>query len=405
MKIAMMTNNYKPFVGGVPISVERLAEGLRMRGHEVCIFAPDYGTYEDERDVVRIKTCKKTLTSGMAVPNIWDRRIGEEFEYRDFDLIHVHQPMLVGNLALHMSRKYQIPLVYTYHTQYGEYLHHIPFLERKERLTDIVKTVLPLYMSHFMNRCSTVFAPTEEVQDYLRTQQISADVQVLPTGLDAASYVKDTVRSEKIRKQYGGTKPYLLCTVSRLDKEKNFYFLLRAVAELKKRIGDCFRLMIIGEGGERNRLQEYARELGLEETVVFVGFVPNTDVKHYLFASNLFLFTSKSETQGIVLAEAMAAGLPVAAVHACGTQDIVVDGINGYMTEESEEALAMRAAEILNSSELRKKMSEEALVTARGYHAEQIAFCAQQKYQQVLSERGEKFEGAMSHLPRIFKIS
>ena len=107
MKIAMMTNNYKPFIGGVPISVERLSQSLRKRGHEVCIFAPEYEDEYWEEDVIRYRSCEKRMKNGMAIPNILDARINQEFRWRQFDLIHVHQPMLIGNVAVHLSRKYK----------------------------------------------------------------------------------------------------------------------------------------------------------------------------------------------------------------------------------------------------------------------------------------------------------
>ena len=129
MKIAMMTNNYKPFIGGVPISVERLAKGLRALGHEVCIFAPEYeGEEEPEEDVVRYRSHKRKLSNGMVFPSMFDPCIRQEFEMREFDLIHVHQPMVMGNVAKLYSKRYGIPLVFTWHTRYEEYLHYLrPF--------------------------------------------------------------------------------------------------------------------------------------------------------------------------------------------------------------------------------------------------------------------------------------
>lgn len=405
MKIAMMTNNYKPFVGGVPISVDRLAEGLRLRGHEVCIFAPDYGTEEEETDVVRIRTRRKRLENHMVVPALWDRRIGEEFEARGFDLIHVHQPMLMGNLALHLSRHYRIPLVYTYHTRYEAYLHHLPFLAENPALLAAAGRALPAYMNYFMSHCSAVFAPSEEIRSYLDRQGTAAPVEVLPTGLDAASYEEDAGISGGIREKYGQGRPYLICTVSRLEKEKNLYFLLRTVRELKRHLGTDFRLLLIGDGGERARLEAYAEELGIGDVTAFAGEVPNEEIRHYLFASDLFLFASRSETQGIVLAEAMAAGLPVAAVRASGTSDIVADGRNGCLTEEREEELAAEAAEILLHGELRRRMSDAARQTAQRYRAERIALQAQQVYQNILEERGERHAHLMPRVLQLFKTS
>lgn len=184
MKIAMMTNNYKPFIGGVPISVERLSQSLRKRGHEVCIFAPEYEDEYWEEDVIRYRSCEKRMKNGMAIPNILDARINQEFRWRQFDLIHVHQPMLIGNVAVHLSRKYKIPLVYTYHTRYEEYLHYIKLFSEESGQEAIKghilrqgKKMLPYYMANYMKRCDMVIAPSRGMADYLRGQKIKTPVR------------------------------------------------------------------------------------------------------------------------------------------------------------------------------------------------------------------------------------
>ena len=119
----MMTNNYKPYVAGVPISVERLTEGLRRRGHQVVVFAPSYDDQEEEADVVRYRSLLRGVACGFSVPDSLDPKIERSFRDGNFDVIHVHHPMLIGRTARYLSRKYQIPLVFTYHTRYEQYLH------------------------------------------------------------------------------------------------------------------------------------------------------------------------------------------------------------------------------------------------------------------------------------------
>ena len=390
MKIAMMTNNYKPFVGGVPVSVERLTEGLRERGHEVCVFAPEYKGYEDVygEDVVRYHSSNRKLKNGMAFPGIWDSRLKEEFEWREFDLIHVHHPMLIGNVAVHLSRTYQIPLVYTYHTRYEEYLHYIDWFSSKgygrQKCMKVCKRLLPYYMNSYMRKCDLVLAPSVGMRKYIESQEVETPVRVLPTGLDDSAYKEEKEKSGEIRNQILSEKKYLFCTMSRLEKEKNLYFLLRCIQSLKKRMGEEFRFMIVGGGDERNELETYARELGIEEVTVFVGEVPNQEVKHYLFASDSFLFASKSETQGIVLSEAMAAGLPVVAVSACGVDDIVKNGRNGFLTEEKEEEFASRIEELVQNKVKYEKMKEEARKTAWNYQMSYITTEAETYYRMLL---------------------
>lgn len=421
MKIAMMTNNYKPFIGGVPISVERLSEGLRKLGHEVCIFAPEYEGVPEEPGVVRYRSCAKQLTNGMAVPYIFDKRIGEIFAMEEFDLIHVHQPMLVGNAALHYKRKYGIPVVYTCHTRYEEYLHYLPpFTGMKE--TDVVRSYLykqsrkavPGYVEYFTRKCDLVFAPSRQMRDHLAEWEMETTIRVLPTGLADASYEVCESRNTNLRKKYLGDRKYLLCTVSRVEKEKNLYFLLDAVKELQKQMGEMFRLLIVGDGKERAALEQYAKSQGIGDTVIFAGAVPNEEVRDYLGASDLFVFASKSETQGIVLAEAMAAGLPVAAVRACGVNDIVTDGKNGRLVDEDIFTYACGVREMLEKKACYLRYCEGARKTAENYRAEYIAAQAEEAYQMVLEKERRKcaygYEAygknhAVSSLLRLFKAS
>ena len=118
MKIAMMTNNYLPFIGGVPISIQRLSDGLRREGHTVTVFAPTYREQTADRDVVRYRTLITGIARGAAVPDSFDRDIEREFAKGEFDVIHVHHPMMIGWTAVYLSRKYNVPLVFTYHTRY-----------------------------------------------------------------------------------------------------------------------------------------------------------------------------------------------------------------------------------------------------------------------------------------------
>lgn len=165
MKIAMLTNNYKPFVGGVPISVERLAKELRKQGHKVTVFAPDYGFdprygQVEEDDVIRFQVTRQKMENGMVYPKLVSREIWKGFKEHEFDCIHVHQPMFVGTQALYLGRKYQIPVIYTYHTRYEDYLHYIPFFReeqagmwRKKLIWFAKETVIPEYMKWFTNKC------------------------------------------------------------------------------------------------------------------------------------------------------------------------------------------------------------------------------------------------------------
>ena len=363
MKIAMMTNSYKPYIGGVPISIERLSEGLRANGHDVVVFAPNYKEQEEEESVVRYHSFIKGIVNGFSVPNSLDPVIEKQFKAGKFDVIHVHHPMLIGRTAKYLSKKYDVPLCFTYHTRFEQYLHYIkaPFLGSS----------VQSYVNHYINGCDMVFAPTYSTQSYLEEVGSDVKITVLPTGLDARSFETNTEEVSGLRKTLLGEKQHLFCTVARLAKEKNLDFLFHALAIRKQRHGSDFRFAVVGEGPYQKQLRKLAEELELCEEIVFVGKVPNEQIKNYCKAADLFLFSSLSETQGIVLLEAMATATPVLAVKASGVRDLVVDGKNGYMTHLSETEYENKLDDLLRQD--RAYLEAGALETARKYEMQEIA--------------------------------
>lgn len=366
MRIAMMTNNYKPFTGGVAVSTERLTCALRRAGHQVTVFAPTYPDAPDEPDVFRYPASRPRKKEGFAVPLPVSLKMERAFAEGNFDIIHVQHPMAVGNAALYLSRKYQVPLIFTYHTRYEHYLHSFApygmlqtcserpgaFRQASRRVRHLCEDeLLPSYIRYFSAHCQGVIAPTPAIADYLTAIGVSAPIHVLPTGLPEASYHPDSEQALALRSRLLGGRTHLLITAARLSREKNLDFLFRSLACLKARIGDTFRLVLIGQGPEEEHLRALASALDLQDNLIFAGQVPNENMPVYYAAGDLFVFSSKSETQGIVLIEAMAAGIPVAALQASGVCDIVKSGCNGLAVSEDELALSDAVWKLLLSKE------------------------------------------------------
>lgn len=416
MRIAMFTNNYKPFIGGVPISIERLSKGLIELGHEVYIFAPSYDenmygvNSDEEENVIRYKSLRnKKLKGGIVIPNMFDLDIEKYFKELKIDVIHAHHPMLVGNTAQYLSKKYNVPLIFTYHTRYEQYLHNIkayeilenrqnkssssPLLKAEGKLLEYTQEKLvPGYIKLFSNSCDLVFSPTNLIKDYLEETGVKSKIKVMPTGLDESYFKENEEVNEKvkfIREKYKGDKKYLFCTVSRLTKEKNLDFMIKGLNELKEKIDDNFRLMIIGKGPYKRELEENINELGLQNNVVFLNSIDNTVITNYYRASDLFLFSSKSETQGIVLLEAMAARVPVVALKASGVIEVVKNGENGFMTEEDTLKWSLKIKEILENEELFKVLKQGAYDTALKYMASNIAKEVEETYNFLVYKKKE----------------
>ncbi|MCM1056406.1 MAG: glycosyltransferase [Firmicutes bacterium] len=391
MRIALMTNNYKPVMGGVPVSIERLKRGLEDQGHQVTVFAPTYREQEQEENVFRYATCMKHFIGGIVLPNPFDLRIEKEFRRLQFDLIHVHHPMLIGRTAVYLSQKYGIPLVFTYHTRYEKYA------ECYTKGLLKLDSVMPLYLRTFLKHCNYIFAPTAGIRDYLEEvcKVPGQRLGILPTGIEDRNYRVTEEEKKLIRRKYLPESRKeddipLFLTVSRMAQEKNVSFLLESLALFKSRYGKPFRMVLVGDGPDRLRYEKLCRTLGLTEETVFTGVVPNEKTAVYFGAADLFLFASKTETQGIVIPEAFAGGTPVLAVRASGVEDLVDTGINGVLTEENREAYCSALLDFCEGRLDRVQLSENAYKTGLLYREETVAQEASRVYNEVSVQRFSK---------------
>lgn len=401
MRIALMTNNYKPFMGGVPISIERLAAGLRSLGHSVTVFAPTYRDQQEETDVFRYAAISQHFIGGIVLPNPFDHRIEQEFRKQQFDLIHVHHPMLIGRTAVYLARKYNIPLVFTYHTRYEQYLSYMKAIAVMERcaskengtaaeisedcLNLIKDKFMPFYLHTFLKHCDFVFAPTEGMMGYL--EQVCgispSRLGILPTGLQDGQFLVSAQEKRSLRQRYGAMHQPLFLTVSRMSHEKNVEFLLESLAKLKKISNRDYKMMFVGDGPDREEYERCSQSLGLSGNVIFIGAVPNRDTAVYFSAADAFLFASRTETQGIVVLEAFAGETPVLAVKASGVSDLVQSGYNGILTEEDSDDYAGMLADFLEGKYDRTDLGQNAFETALRYREEAVATQAVSYYNTI----------------------
>lgn len=405
MKIALMTNNYKPFMGGVPISVERLKNGLECLGHEVTVFAPTYPKQEEENqqgckechDIFRYKTLLPKFIGGIVLPNPFDKRIEEEFQKNHYDIIHVHHPILIGHTAVYLSRKYGIPLVFTYHTRYEQYLlSYVKAIKKMDTVLHggIQNKLFPLYLNTFFGHCNHIFAPTHGMKIYL--QEICGvdenKVSVLPTGIESCFYHVEEEKTQEIRKRYRAENIPLLLSVSRMANEKNVEFLLKGIAKVKEQYSGRFRVLLVGEGPDRENYEKLSRELQIDEEVIFTGQVPNEEIAPYFAAADAFVFASKTETQGIVILEAFAGKTPVYALKASGVSDLVRDGANGRLCEEDVDAFAGQLLPLLEGKEDMERLIHNAYETALAYKEECIAERAIRQYNRVVMAKNDEYQ-------------
>ena len=314
MRVGFFTEVYHPVVNGVVASVDALAAGLRALGHDVYCFAPSMPGYDEgEAEVYRMPSLPLPMGAPyrLTVPMIGRRR--RHAIVNRLDVLHAHSPFVTGWMSVRFARRLRIPLIYTYHTRLEEYAHYVPFDETATRRAATTLT------RNFANLADAVVVPTPAMRDRLFELGVTARVEVIPSGIDLSLF-GSAQRSDAVRASYGiGKDDVLLLSVSRLAREKNVEVLIDAL----ERCGDRTKLVIAGDGPERAALQERAKAAGLNGRVVFAGQVHREALPDLYAACDAFLFASFTETQGLVVAEALAAGAPVIAADSAQMREVV----------------------------------------------------------------------------------
>lgn len=364
MNIGFFTNTYLPAINGVTIAIEDYRRQLEKQGHNVFIFAAEHSGWKDENpNVFRFKSIDLNYKASYPLPVIYSPRIGKVMKKLNLDIIHAHQFFLSGQIAWYYAKKLNLPLVFTYHTRYDLYTHYTPLPK------ELAKSLAQSLSTFYANSCDAVIAPTESIKDLLLGYKVKKPIFVISAGVDINKF-QNINGKEKIRKKYNiDQDKILLLTVSRLGPEKNIPFLLKAFQKVNETRKDtCF--MVVGDGPEKENLEKESKELGLTKKIIFTGRIPNQKISLYYTASDIFLFSSLSETQGVIFVEAMASGIPTVAIKASGVKDIITSGETGILTDDNIDVFSQTTLKLISDEKLRKKMSEKAKEEAQNFSVE-----------------------------------
>jgi 1,2-diacylglycerol 3-alpha-glucosyltransferase len=385
MHIAHFTNAYHPVINGVVRSISTFRTALTEQGHNVFIFAQNAPNYLDlDPFIFRYPTLPIRLPSDFPATIPISPFIDRVLPHLHLDVIHTHHPVLLGETAVIKARDLDLPLVFTFHTQYREYSHYFPI--HQARAQEIVKETIEYWTGEYLLNCNFVVAPSVSMfQKIMETFDVEEGfLSVIPTGIDLRQYRQ--VNRNAMRTKLGWTKEIVLISVGRLAVEKNCSTLLKAAALAMQRCPQL-RMVYIGDGPQAKSLQKLAKTLRISDRVEFMGKVPFKEIPAYLKAADLFVFASVTETQGLVTLEAIAAGLPIAAVDGTGTCDIVENGKEGILTSDSPEALSNAIMEIIDNPILRKEFHGNALEKAQNFDILRLAKQLQEVYQQAIENK------------------
>ncbi|MBI4019681.1 MAG: glycosyltransferase [Candidatus Aenigmarchaeota archaeon] len=333
MKMAFFTDTYKPQINGVVRSIDLFAKELRKR-HSVYILSPSKTGDKFSYGFSSIEF-KNYPGYRIALPHsmIYDNL----FSKVRFDIVHVHSPFTTGLAGLMFARKRKIPVVGTFHTLFPEYLHYLVTNKRLMQVKWIksyLKNMSWSYLRSFYNKCDAVIAPTEGIRGVLKKNGIK-NVHVLPTGIDAHTKSYD----KGVKKKFGLAKKIIL-HVGRITEEKKIGQIMTMLRPVLAK-GDA-ALVVTSDGPYRKRLEEKSRELGIEDNVIFTGYLREQELQGFYHAADVFVMASETETQGLVLLEAAFAGLPCVVMEAPVVGDFVRENKIGHVATAKTFASAVR---------------------------------------------------------------
>jgi glycosyltransferase involved in cell wall biosynthesis len=382
MNILMLTNTFTPHVGGVARSVQGFARELRRKGHRVLIAAPLFrGSPEQEEDVIRVPAVQDFNGSDFSVPMPESGRLVSTLRSFQPEVVHAHHPFLLGGTALRIATARNLPLVFTHHTMYDKYMHYVPGNPLK--LRHFVRD----WVTGYCNLCDAIIAPSLTVAETLRERGVRTLITVIPTGVDTESFAREDGVEFRSRWQIPADA-FVVGHVGRLAPEKNLAFLSDAVARFLGRNPQAY-YVVVGAGPSSQVIRAVFENAEVQDRVRAIGILEAQELAAAYRAIDVFAFASHTETQGMVLTEAMAAGVPVVAVAAPGVKDLVRDGYNGKLlrrddAEKFASALAWVAA---RSAAERRALSEAARVTAAALDMDLTADKAIDLYESL---RGKK---------------
>ncbi len=385
MNIVMVTNTYTPLINGVVRSIMLLAEELRRRGHRVLVLAPQAdASSEEETDVIRLPAIQSFNGSDLSVSLPVSSTLWERLDAFRPDVVHAHHPFLLGATAARIASHYQIPLIYTHHKMWEHYTHYVPGDFPALRHFVVELTV------GYCNLANAVIAPSRSTAAILRSRGVESLVAVAPGGVDSESF-RNGDRTAARRRWNISDQAFVVGSVGRMAPEKNVVFLVECLCEFLRRNPHA-HLLLIGDGVERDELEERLDQRGLRGRAHFTGVLGDAELSDAYAAMDVLAFASHTNTQALAILEAMSAGVPVVAIDAPGIREVVSDGENGRLLRTESKPLFVNALEQLMSSSVRQDYAKAARATAETHSVAEWAELTLAVYRQAGDTRGQAKE-------------
>lgn len=406
MRIGIFTDTYPPFINGVSTSIVMLKKALEKQGHTVYIVTVNNENmkykYEEDEKVIRIPGIPVGIYD-YRLTGIYPVKIVNKIRKWHLDVIHSQTEFGVGTFARIIAKQFHIPLVHTYHTMYEDYVHYITkgyFVGTSKKIVEY------LTLFYCDKTISELIVPTEKTKELFKEKyKVNRNVYVIPTGIEIEKFYLENNKNLNIlekRNSLGIAKDdFVILFVGRIGTEKNIDLLLNGMDKLIK-LSKKIKLLIIGDGPDMGYYKEYVYKRKLGKNVIFTGKVPWDSISEYYLIADIFATASVTETQGLTVIEAMAAGLPVVCINDesfTGTIMNNVDGIIFNNLEEYTEAIT----KLYQDRELLKNLGKKARIDAEKYSSEKFATSVLEVYRTAIKKNRKIVIPLVDTIKEVFK--
>ena len=389
MRIGLFSDTYPPFINGVSTSLIMLKRALEKLGHTVYVV-----TVNNESSI-KYNRDDPTVLRIPAIPvGIYDYRLSGPYPVKalkiikewNLDVIHSHTEFGIGTFARVVARKFKIPLVHTYHTQYDDYMKEVTHGYFNKEMDKLVQYFALFYCD---KTATELIVPTKKTYDQFKEQyKVERTIHVIPTGLEVERfYIENANRDliKSIRKEYKIDKnEFILMYLGRVAKEKSIDYIVEELPEIMNKYKN-FRFMIVGAGPDEEEIKKLANKLGILDRIIFTGKVPYDDVPAYYHVASAFITASTSETQGLTTIESMAASCPTICINDNAFNKVIDNELDGFLFDNKKE-MVKYIEDLITDKKLRETISKQGRLTADKYNSRNYALSVLNVYRYALKE-------------------
>ena len=405
MRIGLFTDTYPPFINGVSTSVAMLKRALEQKGHTVYVVTVSNNALKHEYNE------KEKILKVAGIPiGIYDYRLSRIYPVSlintmkkwNLDVIHSHTEFGIGILARLFAKQFNIPLVHTYHTLYEDYTHYITHGYFEKSSKKIVEYLTKFYCDKTANE---LIVPTNKIYKLFKDKyEFTKNIHIIPTGIEVDRFFEENIDNkevEQLKKKLDLKRnEFVILFVGRLAEEKNVEFLINSQKRLVE-YNDNIKLLIVGDGPDKEKYENLSRSLGLEKNIIFNGKAAWEEIPIYYHAANVFATASTTETQGLTVIEAMAAGVPPLCINDESFIGTITDQLNGRIFTNEEEYIE-QIKEFYENKKQREIYSKQARVQAEHCSSRSYAERVTEVYERAIKEKKEK-ESLFTKITKFFK--